>query len=120
MVSIAGNVLRYSQPMSSETDGAFWFETTLTIPSRSDYQQFHATIRDSSPDKSHIGKVIITLFKMDNEQLFLGVIDSREEPPSGAVDGDWNDVMDEYVLSRASNSTREGKPVAPDISSKSL
>lgn len=100
-VTITGKVLRYAQPSGDESKEAFWFETTFTIPAESEYQQLHATIRDSSPDKSHIGKVIVTLFKIENEQLSLGVIESLERSPTGAVEGNWTDVMDEYVLTRA-------------------
>lgn len=106
-VTITGKVLRYAQPSGDESKEAFWFETTFTIPAESEYQQLHAIIRDSSPDKSHIGKVIVTLFKIENEQLSLGVIESLEKAPFGAVEGNWNDVIDEYIFSRSAKPARE-------------
>ena len=108
-VEIKGKVLKYVQPPDGDSIEEFWFETTFTVPTPADYQQLHATIRNSSPEKAHIGKAIITLFKIENEQLCLGVIDSRDEAPEKAVAGTWEDVMDEYVLSRVLPKTREGK-----------
>lgn len=95
-VTISGNTLHYSQRED------FWFETTFTLPAGTDPEQLHATIiKESSPQGANIGTVVVTLFKLEDTTLTLGVVEDFKGPPESPVIGDWERVMDIYYLKRA-------------------
>ena len=74
-ITITGNSLHYY----ARTD--FWYETTFTLPAGTEPQQLHATIkRCSYPDS--IGKVVIAIFKMEDETLFLAYLQTGAAPKS--------------------------------------
>lgn len=108
-VTISGKSLRYATPKTKDPEADFWFETSFKVPANADFQQLHATIKDNSPDKAHIGKVIVALFKIVDGTLTLGVINSFDESPEGPVAGDWQDVIDSYTLKRAKAPSKKGK-----------
>jgi hypothetical protein len=62
-------------------DTNHWFETTFTLPSGTDPQQLHTTIkRSSSPDL--FGKAVVSLFKIEEGTLILaGAGDTAEDLP---------------------------------------
>ena len=94
-VTISGNSLHFK----ARPD--FWFETTFTLPSGTDPSQLHATIvKESSPEGSNIGTVVVAVFKIEGETLTLGVIEDFDAPPEEAVVGEWEWAMDVYYLER--------------------
>jgi len=74
-ITITGKSLHYY----ARTD--FWYETTFTLPAGTDPQQLHATIkRCSYPDS--IGKVVIAIFKIEDETLTLAYLQTGAAPKS--------------------------------------
>ena len=72
-ITITGNSLHYRV-------GA-WYKTTFTLPAGTDPQQLHATIkRCSYPDS--IGKVVIAIFKIEDETLTLAYLQTGAAPKS--------------------------------------
>jgi hypothetical protein len=94
-VTISGNSLRfYARP-------DFWFETTFILPAGTDPQQLHATIiKESSPEQANIGTVVVTIFKIEDGTLTLGVLEDFEGPLANPVIGDWDLAMDQYYLKK--------------------
>lgn len=95
-LTISGNSLRFwARP-------DFWFETTLTIPAGPDLPQFHAAIiKESGLEQANVGKVVVSLYKIEGEKLTLGVVDDYAEPPTGTVPGNWDRVTDSFYFKRA-------------------
>lgn len=80
----------------------FWYETTLTVPAGPDLPQFHAAItRQSGVEQADVGKVVVSLYKIEGENLTLGVVDDYAEPPVGTVAGNWDRVTDTFSFKRA-------------------
>jgi hypothetical protein len=74
-ITITGNSLHfYARP-------DFWFETTFALPAGTDPQQLHATIKDSAPPTTTIGKVVFAIVKIEDGVLTLAVDDGSGEPP---------------------------------------
>ena len=73
-ITITGNSLDYY----SRTD--FWFKTKFTLPARTDPQQLRVTIKDCSPPKSPIGKVVLAICKIEDGTLTLANLQSGEPP----------------------------------------
>ena len=73
-ITITGNSLHFYV----RTD--FWFETTFALPTGTDPQQLHATIKDSSPPTNGIGQVVFAIFKIEDGTLTLAVDDMSDEP----------------------------------------
>jgi len=65
-ITIAGNSLHFHR------DTNFWFETTFALPSGTDPQQLHATIKGCQEPDS-IGKVVVAIFKIENGTLTLAM-----------------------------------------------
>ena len=63
-ITITGNSLHFHR----DTD--FWFETTFTLPARTNPKQLHATIKDCA-DKETIGKVVLAIYKIEDGTLTL-------------------------------------------------
>jgi uncharacterized protein (TIGR03067 family) len=75
-ITITGNALRFQG--SSTND---WYETTFTLPGGTNPQQLHATIKDC-PQPDNIGKVVLAIFKIEEETLTLaGIQASATDPP---------------------------------------
>lgn len=97
-VTISGSSLRYTQPPND----AFWYETTFTLPEAAGPKQLHATIVDNgSSGRPHIGTVVVTIFKIEDGVLTLGVVEDFEGPPTQPIVGDWEWTFDQWVLERA-------------------
>ena len=108
-MTILGNTLNFR----ARPD--FWYETTFTIPAGADPQQLHATIiKDSSQSERDIGKVVVALFKIEDETLTLGVIDDFEGPLESPVTDGWDRASDRYYLKRVQ--PQENKPNHPQSS----
>ena len=74
-ITITGNSLHYR----ADTN---WYETTFTLPTGTDPQQLHATIKDSSPPTNNaIGKVVFAIFKIEDGTLTLAEDDMSDKPP---------------------------------------
>ena len=100
-ITISGNSLHYSQPAADETKAEFWYETTFTLPAGDHPQQLHATIlEDSSQKQRDIGKVVVALYKIEDETLTLGVINDFEGPVVSPVEDGWDRPRDLYHLKR--------------------
>lgn len=79
-VSFKGNLFHFHR------DTNFWFSTTIALPSGTQPQQLHATIRTNAPSQgtNAIGKVVIALVKVEGETLTLAARgDGSEDPPAG-------------------------------------
>ena len=64
-ITIANDSLHFHR------DAEFWFKTTFTIPAGKNPHELHATIKDCAPPAESIGKVVVALFKIENETLTL-------------------------------------------------
>ena len=73
-ITITGHSFHYH----SRTD--FWFKTTFTLPAGTDPQQLRATIKDCSPPKDPIGKVVVAIYKIEDGTLTLANLQSGEPP----------------------------------------
>jgi pimeloyl-ACP methyl ester carboxylesterase len=94
-VTISGNSLNF------RARADFWYETTFTLPAGTDPKQLHATIvRNSLPQQSDIGKVVVALFKIEDGTLTLGVIDDFEGPLASPVATSWDKAIDRYHLKK--------------------
>ncbi|MEM8964558.1 MAG: hypothetical protein AAGD38_23935 [Acidobacteriota bacterium] len=86
----------------------FWYETTFILPSDTYPQQIHTTIvKDSTGKDKDIGKVVVSVYKIENGQLTLAVINSFDGPPTepittesnwALIELDW--TKDKYNLTR--------------------
>ncbi|MEM7049241.1 MAG: hypothetical protein AAF604_06255 [Acidobacteriota bacterium] len=103
IVTIEGNTLSYRQPSSD-----FWYETTFTLPEGTEPKQLHATIVANVHDDD-IGTVVVTIYKLEGDQLTLGVVEDFSEAPTDPVVGDWDWVADMYDLERAVSSQAEDR-----------
>lgn len=64
-------------------DPKFWFATTMALPAGTDPQQLRATIRHSAPPETSNGKVVVAIFKIENQTLTLAARgDGGEAPPT--------------------------------------
>lgn len=101
-VTISGNSLLYTQPATDDTKPDFFYETTFTLPPDTDPKQLHATIlRNSSPEPADIGRVVVVLFKIEDETLTLGVVEDFDGPVTKPIAGDWERTIDRYYLEKA-------------------
>ena len=66
-ITITSNSLHFHR------DTNFWFETTFTLPVGTDPKQLHATIKDCA-GKDSIGKVVVAIYKIEDETLTLVAI----------------------------------------------
>ncbi len=66
-------------------DTNFWFETTITLPSGTNPQQFRATIKGCPPSQaSSLGKVVAAVFKIEDGTLTVAARgDDDDETPKG-------------------------------------
>lgn len=55
--------------------------------------------------------MVVTIFKIEDGELTLGVIEDFEGPPANPVVGDWDRAMDQYHLKKVQ--PREDKPGHP-------
>ncbi len=76
-ITVTGRSLHFHR------DAKFWFETTITLPSGTDPQQLHATIKDCPPPSGDsIGKVVVAIFKIEDGALTLATGDPETPPKS--------------------------------------
>ena len=111
-ITITDNSLHYYERPD------FWFETTFTLPTGTEPQQLHATIKDCSPPADSIGQVVFAFFKIEDGTLTLAVIEDFKRPPPNPVitDSDWTIIesdwtLDRYYLQRIQS--QENKPNHP-------
>lgn len=79
-VSIKGNSFHFHR------DTNFWFSTTIALPTGTQPQQLHATIRTNAPSQgtNAIGKVVVALVKVEGETLTLATRgDGSDDAPTG-------------------------------------
>ena len=75
-ITITDNSLHYYERPD------FWFETTFTLPTGTEPQQLHATIKDCSPPADSIGQVLFAFFTIEDGILTLAAFDnSKVEQP---------------------------------------
>lgn len=99
-VTISDRSLRYTQPNADpEKPPSFWYDTTFTLIPDTDPKQLHATIVDNVHE-THIGTVVVTIFKIEGETLTLGVVEDFEAPPTEPIVGDWDWAFDQFVVDR--------------------
>lgn len=70
-------------------DTNFWFSTTIALPTGTQPQQLHATIRTNAPSQgtNAIGKVVVALVKVEGETLTLATSgDGSDDAPTGFED----------------------------------
>jgi hypothetical protein len=97
-ITIAGNALHF-QRLGMED----WFETTFTLPAGTYPQQLHATIKNCPEPCPDIGKVVFTIFKIEDGTLTLaGIQASSVEPPKtfGEIPGIEDNRIFRYKLKK--------------------
>lgn len=87
-ITISGNSLNYQA-------GSNWWKTTFTLPTNTDPQQLHATIRDSFPSTNGIGTVVMAIFKIENRTLTLAEVDGSDQAPAS-----FESASSRYVLEK--------------------
>jgi hypothetical protein len=88
-VTIIGNSLEYR-------NSAGWYKTTFTLPPGTEPKQLHATIKEiSPPSKSSIGKVVLAIYKIENETLFLAEFDGSDQAPKS-----FGEAASQYKVKR--------------------
>jgi len=81
-ITISDNSLHFQGLNTNE-----WYKTTFILPEGTAPQQLHATIRGSrSPDL--VGKVVLTIFKIEDETLTIAGLEASDEEPPKTFDGD--------------------------------
>ena len=71
----------------SRTEHYEWYKTTFSLPEGTDPQQLHATIRGSR-SSDLVGKVVLTIFKIEDETLTIAGLEASDEEPPKTFDGD--------------------------------
>jgi uncharacterized protein (TIGR03067 family) len=76
-ITVSSNSLHFHR------DTKFWFETTITLPPRTEPKQLRATIKDcASGQESSVGKVVVAIYKIEDGSLTLVPLgDDGEETP---------------------------------------
>src|SRR5216110_828398 len=98
-ITITGNSLHYRA-------GTNWYETTFTLPTGTDPQQLHATIKDSSPPTNNaIGKVVFAIFKIEDGTLTLAEDDMSDKPPKT-----FSSASSRYVVKKAQPQKKNAEP----------
>ena len=64
-ITITGDSLHFYR------DTNFWFKTTFTLPPGTNPLELHATIKDCSGPRDPIGKVVVALFKFEDDTMTL-------------------------------------------------
>lgn len=79
IITITGDSLHFHR------DTNFWFETTFALPAGKNPKQLHATIKGCPRSQADsIGKVVRTLFKIEDGTLTLATLgDGADETSSG-------------------------------------
>ena len=78
-ITFTGNSLHFHR----DTD--FWFETTFTLPTGTDPQQLHATIKNCA-EKESIGNVVVAIIKIEDGTLTLGLNQYDPEHSPGSFE----------------------------------
>ncbi len=99
-LAITGNSLRFTR------DSNYWFETTFTLPAGTGPQRMDATIKASSYP-SHIGEVVVAIFKMEGRVLTLAASDHGETPK------DFDDESNSLFVLRKVQIPRVGVEASP-------
>ena len=81
-ITISGNALHFQGLNTNE-----WYKTTFSLPEGTDPQQLHATIRGSR-SSDLVGKVVLTIFKIEDETLTIAGLEASDEEPPKTFDGD--------------------------------
>ncbi len=102
-ITITGNSLHFERLGTSQ-----WFETTFTLPAGTYPQQLHATIKDCEEPCDDVGKVVFSIFKIEDGTLTLaGIQASSVEPPKtfGEIPGIEDSRIFRYTLKKVQPST---------------
>jgi uncharacterized protein (TIGR03067 family) len=94
-ITITGNSLHFKGLKPTER-----YDTTFTLPTGTDPQQLHATIKDG-PGPEAIGKGVFAILKIENGTLTLAGISAsalQSPRPSGQESGFENNSMFRYDL----------------------
>ena len=97
-ITITDNSLHYRV-------GTTWYKTTFTLPAGTDPQQLHATIKDCSPPKNGIGKVVFAIFKIEDGTLTLAEVDMSDEPPKT-----FSSASSRYVVKKVQPQMKNAEP----------
>jgi hypothetical protein len=88
-ITIVGNSLEYH-------NSAGWYKTTFTLPANTDPRQLHATIKEvSPPSKSAIGRVVLAIYKIENDSLTLAELDDSDQIPKS-----FDEASSQYKVKR--------------------
>ena len=75
----------------------FWFKTSFILPTGTDPQQLHATIKDCArPSEDSIGKVIFAIFKIEDGTLTLVTL--TEDDMSDKRPKTFTNASNRYIL----------------------
>jgi uncharacterized protein (TIGR03067 family) len=104
-ITITGDTLHFHR------DTNFWFETTITLPSRTDPKQFRATIKGCpEPQADSIGKVVGAIFKIENGTLTVATGGGDEDGTPKSFDATGNPGLTRYELRKVQiNNTQPSK-----------
>lgn len=106
-ITIKGNSLDYERLNSSQ-----WYKTTFTLPAGTYPQQLHATIKDCPEPCDDIGKVIHSIYKIEDGTLTLvGIQAVAAEPPKtfGEIPGFDDERIFRYKLKKVAPSLLRGQ-----------
>jgi len=103
-ITITGNSLHFHR------DTNFWFETTITLPAGTDPQQLHATIKRCAPPESPIGKVVVAIFKIEDETLTLAAGGDGSEGAPKSFETTENQGLTRYELRKVQPQKQNPQP----------
>jgi uncharacterized protein (TIGR03067 family) len=104
-ITIAGNSLHFHR------DTNFWFETTFTLPVRTDPKRLQATIKDCAPGQENsVGKVVGAIFKIEDGTLTLVAIGDGDEDTPKSFEATEGKGLSRYELRQVQSQKKNTEP----------
>ena len=91
-------------------DAKFWFKTTFTLPAGAGPKQLHATIKDCAPPLDPIGKVVVALFRIENETLTLVPMGEGADETPKSIEAAEDQGLTRYELRKVQPQKKKAEP----------
>lgn len=91
-------------------DTNFWFETTIALPTGTNPQQLRATIRHSAPPETSNGKVVVAIFKIEDQTLTLAARGDGSEGTPTSFEAEEDQGLTRYELRKVQPPPKHSQP----------